>query len=1475
MADKLDLVGVDNINEFFSNFYLASQFGDDLAAADKESAKEGAAKAENAVKDAPKLLGGLRDLYFRAFPDMERAKSAEERIERARPFLEELLVKLGYTVFKGAELRETVSGSIPILAEAAASDNAPLAWVVHVEPGPDAESRNPIANALVEAQYGGLELNSKRRLTYAPLEALIPKEIFGLKYPPRWIIAVSFERITLVDRSKWIDKRLLSFDLREIFDRRERATLQAFWAFLAKPALCPAAGEPILDRFDASSNKHAVSVSDDLKYAARQVVELFGNEAVRSLSKQRKRIYNQDLANKLTRESLVYLYRLLFIFVMEARADRVGYLPMKSEAYRKGYSLESLRDLEMTPMTPESEEGYFFDESVKFLFEHIWSGTETGAEPSPAGRPDAGLLAWDAYVEAGEEKSAKILLANSFRIEPLQCKLFDPERTPTLNGVKFRNSVWQKAIRLLSLTRESNGGGKGKGRKARRRGRISYARLGVSQLGAVYEGLLSYRGFFAETDLYEVKKVEKNEKKEQNVLEQGFFVPAERLDQFADDERVLDENGRPRVFPKGSFIYRLAGRDRDTSASFYTPDSLTKCLVKYALKELIGDKPSDSNYKTADEILDLTLCEPAMGSAAFLNEAINQLADAYLRRKQAELDQWIPAERIEVETQKVRTYLADRNVFGADLNPVAVELGEISLWLNSIFAEENPATGAPRLFAPWFERQLVCGNSLVGVRRQVYDSADLTGKSAQWFDVEPKPVEHGSKRPAHTVYAFLVPQPGMLPYDDKYVRKLMKNMTVEKDGKLVETDCAKLIDAWKKEFIRPFDKSDVKLLEDLSDKLDELWELCEDEMRAFRNATTDRLDVFGRGDADREDVPFREKEKLADEFATKRIFGSTPYRRIKAVADYWCALWFWPIEKAPFLPSREEYLAEISLALTGGLVGAFASKSESDATPLFPDDMRAETLGVYNAVGPVDIDALGDKIPRFAIVNGVAKEQRFLHWELEFADIFKDRGGFDLTVGNPPWIKLGWDEKGLISDHRPEFAIKKLSASQTTDMRDDVLMDAAIRSDYLKEYVSLSGQKSFLNATCNYALLKGSPANLFKCFIPNAWRCSSIDGVVGFVHPDGIYNDPNGGRLRSEVYSRLRYHFQFTNELKLFTDVHHHTKYSVNVYGERREKPGFKHIANLFLPQTVDSSIEREAPESTPVQGIKNDLNEWNVTGHQDRVIDVTDETLKVFSKVFDKLNTPLLEARLPSIHAVQLLDVLRKFTQYPNHLGDKQSEIKTSRMWNETEAQQDHTIRRETRFPKTPQETILSGPHFFVGTPHYKSPRAICKLNSDYDIIDNEILPEDYLPRTNYVPDCSFEEYRLRLQEVPWNKTKKVADYYRCCFRSMLSQTGERTLICSIIPPGFGHINTCIAPCFKDNDNLISCVGAFISLPYDYCVKLTGKSNLFFSDTDNFPLFSRNNKIFVRTLILSCLTKYYSALWQEVWNEDYNKLKL
>jgi hypothetical protein len=94
--------------------------------------------------------------------------------------------------------------------------------------------------------------------------------------------------------------------------------------------------------------------------------------------------------------------------------------------------------------------------------------------------------------------------------------------------------------------------------------------------------------------------------------------------------------------PKGSFVFRLSGRDRQRSASYYTPEVLTRCVVKHALAELLGTddyapENGSSGITEARQILDLTICEPALGSGAFLNEAINQLSAEYLRRRQAEL----------------------------------------------------------------------------------------------------------------------------------------------------------------------------------------------------------------------------------------------------------------------------------------------------------------------------------------------------------------------------------------------------------------------------------------------------------------------------------------------------------------------------------------------------------------------------------------------------------------------------------------------------------------------------------------------------------------------------------------------------------------------------------------------------------------------------------------------------------------------
>ena len=125
-------------------------------------------------------------------------------------------------------------------------------------------------------------------------------------------------------------------------------------------------------------------------------------------------------------------------------------------------------------------------------------------------------------------------------------------------------------------------------------------------------------------------------------------------------------------YPRGTFVYRMSGRDRQKSASYYTSESLTRCLVHYALKDLL-------HSRSADQILELTICEPAMRSAAFLNEAVNQMAEAYLEARQKELGQSLSVDEYCHEKQKVKTFIADNNVFGIDLTPVAVELAEVSL----------------------------------------------------------------------------------------------------------------------------------------------------------------------------------------------------------------------------------------------------------------------------------------------------------------------------------------------------------------------------------------------------------------------------------------------------------------------------------------------------------------------------------------------------------------------------------------------------------------------------------------------------------------------------------------------------------------------------------------------------------------------------------------------------------------------------
>ena len=129
------------------------------------------------------------------------------------------------------------------------------------------------------------------------------------------------------------------------------------------------------------------------------------------------------------------------------------------------------------------------------------------------------------------------------------------------------------------------------------------------------------------------------------------MVKRSRRDDFHNDEVLKGDDGNDQVIPKGKFVYRLSGRDRQKSASYYTPEVLTQCTVKYTLKSIL--EKVDSGEMQALDLLDLKLLEPAMGAGAFHNELINQLAEAYLNYRQKEVKQKISPEKFREELQKV------------------------------------------------------------------------------------------------------------------------------------------------------------------------------------------------------------------------------------------------------------------------------------------------------------------------------------------------------------------------------------------------------------------------------------------------------------------------------------------------------------------------------------------------------------------------------------------------------------------------------------------------------------------------------------------------------------------------------------------------------------------------------------------------------------------------------------------------------
>ncbi|WP_173524557.1 hypothetical protein [Nonomuraea antri] len=1482
---------------------------------------------------------------------------------------------------------------------------------------------------------------------------------------PRFILLLCGGVILLADRHAWNEGRYLAVNLDGALERNDRSQLgelSTIAALFSLDMLRPGENDQSrgIDALLKASGDNAVGVSGELRYGLQRSVEIIANEVLRRMAEPGNNVTPADLespkipfAKELTREALRYLYRILFLLYAEARPE-LGILPADDGSYEAGYSMARLRELvarDEVLVEEQAKTGFHLYASLDVLFNKVNFGHRPyGSEPDDNQPGDD--------EETRQAKAARRSDDRGLRFEPLRSELFEPtairligtslldphsdeDNEPRWLDLRLRNEALHEVLRLLTMK---------KGKRGERGGFVSYRNLGINQLGAVYEGLMSYTGIIADQELCEVAKGGDPDKG-------SWLIPSHHQDQYPDKTLVHygEEDARkglrgPRKYDKDSFVYRLAGRDRQISASYYTPESLTKVTVELTLKNRLDqerDENGDVIRTRASELLKYKICEPALGSGAFLNEAINQVADEYLRRRQEELGITISTTDAIIEKQKVKAYIALHNAYGVDLNATGVELAEISLWLNTMH---------PGMRAPWFGLHLRRGNSLIGARRAVYEGDDVASNEKAWLKSKgtlaptPLPLLKGGESqqvPDNAVHQFLLPSPGWAAVAGSTEAKEFAKKGVEQ------------LAAWKKGILHRPQRSTAHLNKDGSPKLDAktkqpkqearsqftrfrdaarrvefLWSAVVKRMELSEKEIARRIDVWQANPADPEYAFLQYPSQVVPkEKVLEDLFNAvdTPYWRLKTVMDAWCALWFWPVHKTGLLDGTDsEYAvgtvvgdAEALRDALGGMSLA-GEKVHVEETPEpqtipapTPPPQFVEAMALF-AVGPeqstiwdlestADADAvvelkkvgstatkkamrpkapprrrivplkglddwlefleamlgtsdvpegtlldtsksldelkefeealphfmgmdLGnpeDRFPWLRTVRDIAEEQGFLHWELEFALVFARNGGFDLQVGNPPWVRPEWKEDSVLAEYEPWFMLtEKPSAAEKKRRRNAELAKPEVASYLLAEMTSTITNADYLSAPHVYPLIAGSQPDLYRAFMCQTWDHTAPHGSVGLIHPDTHFNGEKEAALREAAYRRLRVHADFVNAGNRFfpPPVGRSSHFGVHIYGGSGEI-SFSHLSWIFSIDSLRLSAAHDGSGDAP--GVKFQ-GTWDERPHKQRIIHVTPHTLARWQQMSGEQDVPVEQAPLltpvstaedPAIDALAAYSIRLGAIDPPISRGYDESGAKKSKYGPDKDAPLiDYNRNRESRKDYQADswdEVILKGPQLGVANPLFKQPSQGA---GEVRGLNHEEIPSNAVPESEYRPAADEATYRaaqdrwldrVRLEELRTSPqkisairsilaeqlncpekeitsekmeesfariaTRPYTEFYRLAWRRKIAPDTERALFAAIIPPGPTHVDSVHSLTMPTPRETALLAGFWASLPLDYFLRTTGRDDLRVAGAHSMPVPQLAHPLapalLLRILRLNCLTTAHANLWEDLYDHAWS----
>ncbi|QCW03724.1 Eco57I restriction-modification methylase domain-containing protein [Natrinema pallidum] len=467
----------------------------------------------------------------------------------------------------------------------------------------------------------------------------------------QWGVLTNGRKWRLYGTNDYETQTYYEIDLPELLERGDLEAFKYFYTFFRPAAFRESGGTTFLDSVWSESETVAQELGEDLQDNVFTALRVLGRGFAETNDLALEPDDDAGLG-ELKEQSLVLLYRLMFVLYAESR----GLIhPEGGDAvaeYEENFSLDELR-LEIHEEIGEVDAG--FDDAYSEHSTTMWSRLE-----------DLFRL-----IDEGEE---------SLGIPPYNGGLFNRESHEFLAEHEVSNRHLAEVIYRISTTENDEG----------RYVLADYADLDTRHLGSVYEGLLEHQ-FRIAPEAYAA------------VAEDGGQVwkPATEVSVAAAVETV-DEGGLYVVNDEG---------ERKATGAYYTPDYVVTYIVEETVGPLVaeikddlesqGFEPGTHEYLGAfyRRVTDLKLLDPAMGSGHFLTRATEYLANEVMEEVR-EIE-----EATAFDEQRVRRDVAKECIYGVDLNGMAVELAKLSMWLETLAADQPLA---------FLDHHLKAGNSLVG-----------------------------------------------------------------------------------------------------------------------------------------------------------------------------------------------------------------------------------------------------------------------------------------------------------------------------------------------------------------------------------------------------------------------------------------------------------------------------------------------------------------------------------------------------------------------------------------------------------------------------------------------------------------------------------------------------------------------------------------------------------------------------------------